>query len=387
MDNPIDSSNFYDSLPIRDAFRELTDPASYAPIPGDWMIGTSDVVGSTKAVAAGRYKTVNMVGAAVISAQINCAQGRAFPFVFGGDGAGFAIPPKRAKAAGAALAAVRCWAREEFDLGLRVALVPVSAVRQAGLEASVARYQPSPGVDYAMFSGGGVAWAEDQMKAGKFTLPEAPPGTIPDLTGLSCRWSNVRSRNGSILSLVIQPVGSASGAAFAQMAEQVITIARTLERGGHPVPVEGSVTRWPPPGLTLEAHASHGLVPLARHKRKLLLVTLLNWFFLRWKIPVNGFDPAHYTVTVGRNADFRKFDDGLKMTLDCDAATQTRLREVLDRASDAGVVRYGMCEQDEAMMTCIVPSILTDDHVHFIDGAAGGYTQAATQIKKAQGKS
>jgi hypothetical protein len=28
-----------------------------------------------------------------------------------------------------------------------------------------------------------------------------------------------------------------------------------------------------------------------------------------------------------------------------------------------------------------VPSILTDDHVHFIDGAAGGYTQAARLMK------
>ncbi len=378
-----DSRTFYDHLPRRTAFGALSDPACYAPLPDDWMIGTSDVVGSTRAVAAGRYKTVNMVGAAVISAQINSAAGCEFPFVFGGDGAGFACPAGRAGAAGDALAAVRCWAKEEFGLGLRVALVPVSAIRAAGLEASVARYQPAPGVDYAMFSGGGLAWAEQQMKAGGFRLPEAPPGTVPDLTGLSCRWSNVTSRNGAILSLVIQPVGPAAGAGFAKVAEQVITIARQLERGGHPVPVAGAVTRWPPPGLTLEAHASHGVVPLARHRRRLLLVSLLNWFFLRWKIPVNGFDPAHYTLTVGRNADFRKFDDGLKMTLDCDAVTQAKLRAVLDRATDAGVIRYGMCEQDEAMMTCIVPSILSDDHVHFIDGAAGGYTRAAARIKGA----
>ena len=219
------------------------------------------------------------------------------------------------------------------------------------------------------------------MKAGEYAIPEAPPGTIPDLTGLSCRWSNVRARNGSILSVVIQPVGSASGPEFAQLTKEVIAIARHLDRGGHPVPDEGAVTRWPPPGLTLEAHASHGVVPLASHRRKLLWVTLLNWFFLRWKIPVNGFDPAHYTVTVGRNADFRKFDDGLKMTLDCDAVTQLQLRKVLDQAAADGIIRYGLCEQDEAMMTCIVPSILTDDHVHFIDGAAGGYTQAAARIK------
>lgn len=381
MDNQTNNRDFYANLPRHMSFSELSDPASYVSLPDDWLIGTSDIIGSTKAVAEGKYKTVNMIGAAVISAQINSANGRDFPFIFGGDGAGFACPPDRATTAGDALAAVRCWAEEEFGLRLRVAMVPVGDIRAAGFEAAVARYQPSPGVDYAMFSGGGLSWAEAQMKEGHYALPDAAPGTIPDLTGLSCRWSNVGSRNGSILSVVIQPVGPISGPEFARLSEEVIAIARQLDRGGHPVPPEGAITRWPPPGLTLEAHASHRQVPLARHKRKLLWVTLLNWFFLRWKIPVNGFDPAHYTLTVGRNADFRKFDDGLKMTLDCDAATKEQLVALLDRAVLEGTIRYGLCEQDEAMMTCIVPSILSDDHVHFIDGAAGGYTQAATQIK------
>lgn len=376
-----DSSDYYDTLPKRTSFDEMANPASYVPLPDDWIVGVSDVVGSTQAVAAGRHKTVNMIGAAVISAQINGAADRDFPFVFGGDGAGFACSSEHAVQASLALAAVRCWAKEEFNMVLRVAMVPVVDIRAANLDVSVARYQPAAGIDYAMFSGGGLSWAETKMKAGEFSLAKAPPGTVPDLTGLSCRWSNVRSRNGSILSVVIQPIGSASSPEFAQLADAVITLARQLDRGGHPVPVEGPIVRWPPPGLTLEAHASHGAVPLARHKRKLLWVTFLNWFFLRWKIPINGFDPAHYTVTVGQNADFRKFDDGLKMTLDCDAATQGRLREMLEQATQDGIIRYGVCEQDEAMMTCIVPSIMTDDHLHFIDGAAGGYTQAATQIK------
>ena len=79
-------------------------------------------------------------------------------------------------------------------------------------------------------------------------------------------------------------------------------------------------------------------------------------------------------------ADFI-FDDGLKMTLDCDARTQGRLREVLERAARDGIARFGLFEQDEAMMTCFVPSHLRDDHMHFIDGASGGYTRAAAQIK------
>ncbi len=187
MDDTANSDKFYDALALRTSFGDLSDPGNYTALPDGWVIGVSDIVGSTKAVAAGKYKTVNMIGAAVISAQINAAAGRAFPFVFGGDGAGFACAPDRAAEAGAALAAVRCWASEEFDMELRVAMVPVAEVRAAGLDVAVARYQPLPGVDYAMFSGGGLSWAETRMKAGAYPLPEAPAGTIPDLAGLSCR--------------------------------------------------------------------------------------------------------------------------------------------------------------------------------------------------------
>ena len=69
------------------------------------------------------------------------------------------------------------------------------------------------------------------------------------------------------------------------------------------------------------------------------------------------------------------------MTLDCDSDTVVALRALLEAAQAAGTVSYGMHIQSEAMMTCIVPSIMDDTHVHFIDGASGGYTQAALGIK------
>jgi hypothetical protein len=33
------------------------------------------------------------------------------------------------------------------------------------------------------------------------------------------------------------------------------------------------------------------------------------------------------------------------------------------------------------MMTCFTPSVMRADHVHFIDGARGGYASAATALK------
>ena len=49
--------------------------------------------------------------------------------------------------------------------------------------------------------------------------------------------------------------------------------------------------------------------------------------------------------------------------------------------ASSGIVRYGLHRQDAAMMTCFTPSVMRSDHVHFIDGARGGYASAATALK------
>ena len=41
-----------------------------------------------------------------------------------------------------------------------------------------------------------------------------------------------------------------------------------------------------------------------------------------------------------------------------------------------------MHRQSAALMTCIVPSIADDHHVHFVDGARGGYASAARRLKQ-----
>ncbi len=107
MTAPSDSEAFYAAVPVQRAFRSLTDPARYAALPDDWSVGIADVVQSTKAIAEKRYKAVNMAGAAVIAAVTNALGGHEFPFVFGGDGASFAVSPGDAGKAREALAATR----------------------------------------------------------------------------------------------------------------------------------------------------------------------------------------------------------------------------------------------------------------------------------------
>lgn len=383
MGGTVEQVDFYGAIRPEDDFARLVSLDRFVPLPSDWVIGTADIVDSTGQITRGRYKTVNMIGAGVISAMVNAMQGQAFPFVFGGDGASFAVSPQNAGQARQALAAVRMWAASEFDIEMRAALVPVAEIRAAGHDVRVARFAASPGVDYAMFAGGGLAWAEARMKSGAFSVLPGPDTAPPDLTGLSCRWSNLRARNGSILSLVMEPAPGQPADGFAEIARRVVEIANQLSRGGHPVPPTGPGIAFPPPGLDLEARASRAGRSLLRRKLALLAENALAWLLFASGLKAGGFDPAQYRAEVGANADFRKFDDGLKMTLDCDAATRRRLETLLAEAAASGAIRYGLFEQDEALVTCFVPSVQRDDHMHFIDGAAGGYTRAAAQLKSA----
>lgn len=111
------------------------------------------------------------------------------------------------------------------------------------------------------------------------------------------------------------------------------------------------------------------------------LLTFLAFIFMRTGLKVGAINPARYRKVTEQNADFRKFDDGLKLTIDCDDATAQSLRELLESARDEGIVEFGLVEQDSALLTCIVPSVKTDDHLHFIDGASGGYAAAAEQMR------
>ncbi len=373
------SDSFYATLPVRRGFRSLMDPARYTPLPEDWTVGIADVVQSTKAIAEKRYKAVNMAGAAVIASVTNALGAREFPFVFGGDGASFAVSPGDAGKAREALAATAAWADGELGLTLRVALVPVAEIRRHGLDVRVARYGPSENLSYAMFSGGGLAWADAAIKRGEFAVTPAPAGSWPDLTGLSCRFEQFRAARGVVLAVLIVPLPGADPAAFRALTEEIVTLVENSPDAGRPLPAQGPQMRWPPQGVELETHTLPGG---GRFRRaRVLARTLLYFLVMRSGLRVGNFVPAVYLQQVVENSDFRKYDDGLRMIIDCTPELADRLERRL--AAAAGTALYGLHRQDAAMMTCFTPSASRGDHVHFVDGAQGGYAAAASVLKAA----
>src|SRR5258705_3880449 len=238
-----------------------------------------------------------MAGAAVIAAVTNALEGREFPFVFGGDGASFAVGPEDLGRAREALAAAGAWVRADLDLVMRVALLTVSAVRAQGFDVRIARFGPSPNLSYAMFSGGGLGWAEAAMKRGQFAVAAAPQGTQPDLTGLSCRFEEIPSVRGLILSVLVVPARAADQREFRKVIEDVIHLVERSPDAGRPVPPDGPPLRWPPAGVEYEARAARGG---SLRNRRVVGAPIRLWGFVgcRSGMKVGRFAPERYSPPV-----------------------------------------------------------------------------------------
>jgi hypothetical protein len=178
------------------------------------------------------------------------------------------------------------------------------------------------------------------------------------------------------------PVAAADPAAFRRLIEEIVALVERSPDSGRPVPAGGPPLRWPPAGVEFEARAQRG-GSLFRRRLGVLANTLFAYLIMRLGISAGGFVPKTYVRQVVENSDFRKYDDGLRMVLDCTPELERSLGERLAAAASSGIARYGLQRQDAAMMTCFTPSVLRSDHVHFVDGARGGYASAATALKQA----
>ena len=69
-------------------------------------------------------------------------------------------------------------------------------------------------------------------EAGRICVPAAAPGTQPDLSGLSCRFEEIPSTRGLILSVLVVPTKGADPLAFRKVIEDIIRLVDGLRMPG-----------------------------------------------------------------------------------------------------------------------------------------------------------
>ncbi len=381
---------FYSDLPVVTEFEAVTRAESYAEMPDDWHLALCDVRNSTAAVANGKYRNVNSIGAAAITAILNAAGRIEVPFSFEGDGSLVFVPDALLADTRAALALARDMARDAFGLDLRIATVPVADLRAAGCSVRVARYRVSENYVQAVFTGGGIARADELIKR-----PDADsryliaPGSVAprgSFDGFECRWEDVPSRHGETVSLMVLAPGADAARAAATYRE-VIRKVRELygnDEACHPVAVPELAMTLKSDLLADEVGVQTGRTSGLRRWLRLMrtrAIVLLGKFLMRFGIRTQDTDWSGYKETLARNTDVRKFTDVYRQILSGTAAQRSALDAWLQSKFKSGELVYGLHVANRAHMTCLVFDY-AGRHLHFIDGADGGLFLAAKAFKE-----
>ena len=373
---PIPDLSAFRALAPVTTFGACVDRNQYRPVAADWSIIITDVRGSTAAIEAGRYREVNQVGAMGVAALKNALGGLDFPFVFGGDGATFVLPPAETATALPILQGVKAVALEQFGLELRVGSLPLQSI-QSGSPPSpslaVARYQLTEGLSTTLFSGGALAAAEAQIKGDPTRCLAAGDPTAADLRGLTCRWEPIPTGRGVTLSLLVD---AADAETYTEVLALVTARCPGLET---PVVPERMVFSEPAVNLARDQRFSRFAPPSV----KVLRLAELGFFTaaVRWGqglVPAIGQQVREANRT---HSDHKKFDEMLRMVLDCSPEDMQAIDAGLQSMRAQGRLVYGMHAANHALMTCLVDHLGQGGHVHFVDGGDGGYALAAKQLK------
>lgn len=386
----MNSENFYSELRLLDNFIDITDLRNFVDVPDDWYIIVTDIRGSTKAIEAGKYKEVNLLGAASIAAVLNVAGKIEIPFVFGGDGASLLMGRSLLPAAQKALLATQQMAKTEFDMDLRVGAVPVKVVAAANYPVKIAKFKVSENYSQAIFSGGGLTRATELIKdpvAGNiYRIQNNGISATADFSGLECRWQDIPSKYGEIVTLLVMvrsDFAQQSHLFYRNILEKIEEI-YGQEDCLNPIAIQNLKLTLNSSKLIKETQvraSNASWLYRQLYLSKIQLETALGSLLMNFKVKTEELDWGVYKALAIAATDYRKFDDMLRMVISGDRSQREKLTGYLEKNYREGKIVYGLHVADRALMTCLVFE-RNGHQVHFIDGADGGYALAAKQMKQ-----
>jgi len=204
------SDDFYTQLNSFNCFSQFTRSQEYKDLPPEWLIVIADIQNSTEAIHKGLYKEVNSISTATVAVVLNAISPLKIPYVFGGDGATFCIPPSKRESTESALMAVKKLAKESFDLELIIGIVPMSLIKDQGYEIYIGKYQPSEHFQQAMFQGNGLSYAESLVKSSihnnAYNLNEEMIKSKAEFKGFECRWNEIPSSHEETVAIIVQVI-------------------------------------------------------------------------------------------------------------------------------------------------------------------------------------
>jgi hypothetical protein len=225
--------------------------------------------------------------------------------------------------------------------------------------------------------GDGLTYAEKIIKGEDYLFSHQPGKDDDlDLTGMECRWDKIKPPQNydEVVSLLVTARNSNQQAtAFKKVIDTLDEIYGEPERR-KPISVPMLKLK-----ATLEKISQEMRVKFGNSRPFYLLqnwiTTLLGPFYFRTK------SGKRYLMQLVDLSDTLVIDGKINTVISGTSQQREQLVKVLNELEQNGYISYGLFVSKESVMSCYVRD-RNEGHIHFVDGAEGGYTKAATMLKR-----
>lgn len=380
----VNSANFYKYLKASTAsLSQILRKEGFVDVPDDWFVVIADVKNSTAAVNAGNHNDVNLVAASSLVVALNIAKdaGVEIPFFFTGDGGTVFVPPVILKDVMEGLNIHNTNSIKNFNLQLHSGSLLVKNIKEAGHSLKIAKVRFGKSMSKAVVIGNGLQYAEQIIKGPVRNVEASPDDLNVNLEGLECRWDRIKPPSGEneVVCYLIETIRpELQTEVYADVLQRMDEIYGALEKR-NPISFERLKLLLSVNKIKQEMMARFG-----RWRRSYLVGTFLEtfighlYFKFNWKI--NSLRGQEYLKQVVSNADILTIDGRINTIISATRDKHESFIQYLAQMEEKGRLVFGHFTSKESVMTCYIQN-RNENHIHFVDGADGGYTEAAKVLK------
>ncbi|SCY09845.1 Protein of unknown function [Nonlabens sp. Hel1_33_55] len=353
----------------------------FCDVPEDWNIVVTDVEGSTIAIEEGRQQQVHLAATGSIAACLNISRdaGIDIPFFFGGDGATILMPDLILKDCLMALKYHQERCLTNFDFLFRVGYRSVKTMKARRSILKISKFQANSNHVIPLIQGNALQHAESDIKQRDHQdlgISEISSDYL-DLAGMDCKWNKVAPpiETNEILTLIITSVN------VDNQHEIYGEILKKLDK------IYGNDAKRNP--LTLEhlnvtSNFSELLDQVQIQRKRFsfrhLLRSFMSTIFGKYYL-YHTQDGQEYLQELIELTETLLMDGSINTVITGSKKQRRKLMRYLDDLEEDTQISFGYYVSESSVLSCYVTT-LDGNHIHFLDGDNGGFTQASKVLKK-----
>ncbi len=265
-----------------------------------------------------------------------------------------------------------------FGLELRVGHLLVADIYQKQHQLIIAKVKMGKKFSTPIVLGAGLRYAEQVLKEDESVpyVSEVKTAAL-DLDGMECRWDRVKPPKDlfEVVCLLAVVRNDEHQSVFYKKVLDKIDEIYGQQQTRNPISIGRLKLQTTLGRMNIEMRAKLGKFSL--------------WYLIEnWMITLFGkiyfrYDQAgkYYLKRLVELSDTLTIDGKISTVISGTVQQRELLVASLNEMEQAGEIIFGWHTNKESVISCYVRDRL-DQHIHFVDGSEGGYTQAAGMLKK-----